>query len=145
MDPTPIFVQFLEISITPVALISGVGLILLSVTNRLGRTIDRSRALIAEYHNAGNPRKKIIKAELEILNKRNRYLKTAMGGISFSILTSSLMIPVLLVMALLKVDLSWIGSSFLVLSIAGIITAAIYFFADVALSLKALDVELKEI
>jgi len=145
MNTTTTFIQFLQLSITPVALISGVGLILLSVTNRLGRTIDRSRTLIAEHHKAEDGRKRTIKAELDILYRRNRYLKSAMGGISFSILTSSLMIPVLLIMNMIKVDLSWIGSFLLVLSIGGIIVSAIYFFADVALSLKALDIELKDI
>jgi hypothetical protein len=35
----------LQLSIGPVILISGVGLILLSMTNRLARVIDRSRLL----------------------------------------------------------------------------------------------------
>ncbi len=38
-------VPILQMAIVPVILISGVGLLLLSMTNRLGRLIDRSRAL----------------------------------------------------------------------------------------------------
>lgn len=145
MEPAKMFIQFLQSSITPVALISGVGLILLSLTNRLGRTIDRSRSLVKEYRDTSADRRKIIKAELFILNKRNRYLKTAMAGISFSILTSSLLIPILLFMNLLVVDISLLGSIFLVLSIGGIILSAIFLFADVSLSLRALDYELKDL
>lgn len=146
MEPATLFIQFLQSSITPVALISGVGLILLSLTNRLGRTIDRSRSLIKEYRDETSAdRKKIIKAELFILNKRNRYLKTAMAGISFSILTSSLLIPILLIMNLSVVDFSFLGSIFLVLSIGGIIVSAIFLFADVSLSLRALEYELKDL
>ncbi|NJK85350.1 MAG: DUF2721 domain-containing protein [Bacteroidales bacterium] len=48
MNSIQSFIQFLQSCITPVALISGVGLILLSLTNRLGRTIDRSRMLVVE-------------------------------------------------------------------------------------------------
>ena len=144
MEPVKFFIQFLQSSITPVALISGVGLILLSLTNRLGRTIDRSRALISEMRQAGEKRKEVLKAELKILHRRNRYLKSAMGGIAFSILTSSLLIPVLLIMNLTSFDLSFIGSFLLVLSIIGIILSALYFFADVALSLRALDLEMKD-
>jgi hypothetical protein len=145
MEPARIFIQFLQSSIAPIAMISGVGLILLSLTNRLGRTIDRSRALIREYREVGEERRGIIRAELKILHKRNRYLKTAMAGISFSILTSSLMIPVLLIMNLSEADLSILGSILLVLSIGGIIVSAIYLFADVSLSLLALEYELKDI
>ncbi len=145
MDPAKMFLQFLQLSITPVALISGVGLILLSLTSRLGRTIDRSRLLIIELRTAASARKKTIENELSILNRRNRYLKSAMGGISFSILTSSLMIPVILVMNITSIDLNIIGSLLLVLSIGGIILSAIFLFADVSLTLKALELELKDI
>lgn len=145
MEPVKFFIQFLQSSITPVALISGVGLILLSLTNRLGRTIDRSRALINELRETKDDRKEILKAELNILHRRNNYLKSAMAGIAFSILTSSLLIPVLLIMNLVSIDLSFIGSFLLVLSITGIIISALYLFADVALSLKALDFEMKDL
>jgi hypothetical protein len=145
MEPAKMFIQFLQSSITPVALISGVGLILLSLTNRIGRTIDRSRTLLTELRTSAQGREEIIKAELIILHRRNRILKTAMGGIAFSILTSSLMIPVLLLMNFYTLDLRYLGSALLVLSIGGIILAAIYFFIDVAISLKALDYEMKEL
>jgi hypothetical protein len=41
-------IPVLQIAIGPVILISGVGLLLLSMTNRLGRAIDRSRVLCQE-------------------------------------------------------------------------------------------------
>ena len=145
MEPAKLFIQFLQSSIAPIALISGVGLILLSLTNRLSRTIDRSRELIREFRTSEPERKEIVKKELEILNKRNRYLKSAMAGISFSILTSSLMIPVLLVMNTTSFNLSFIGSLLLVLSVGGIILSAIFLFADVALTLKALELEMNDL
>ncbi len=145
MEPVKFFIQFLQSSITPVALISGVGLILLSLTNRIGRTIDRSRALLTEMRQTNGNRREILVAELKILHRRNKYLKSAMAGIAFSILTSSLMIPVLLVMNLTSMDWSFLGSILLVLSVTGIIISALYFFADVALSLKALELETKDI
>ena len=145
MEPAKLFIHFLQSSITPVALISGVGLILLSLTNRLARTIDRSRQLISELRDSDALRKITIQKELEILHRRNRYLKSAMGGISFSILTSSLMIPALLIMNLTSVDLNIIGSLLLVLSVGGIISASIFLFADVSLTLKALEIEMEDI
>ena len=38
-------IPILQIAVGPVILISGVGLLLLSMTNRLGRAIDRARIL----------------------------------------------------------------------------------------------------
>jgi len=144
LEPTKHFILFLQSSITPVALISGVGLILLSLTSRLGRTIDRSRMLASELRNTAEDRKAVLIAELKILHRRNKYLKSAMAGIAFSVLTSSLMIPVLLIMNITSLDLNIPGSILLVLSIGGIILSSVYLFADVSLSLKALALETEE-
>jgi len=41
-------IPVLQTAIGPVILISGIGLLLLTMTNRLGRVIDRARGLSAE-------------------------------------------------------------------------------------------------
>ena len=46
--PTTSVVQILTASIAPVIVISGIGLLLLSITNRYGRAIDRARLLMRE-------------------------------------------------------------------------------------------------
>jgi hypothetical protein len=145
MQETQHFIQFLQSSIAPIALISGVGLILLSLTNRLGRTIDRTRSLLTELRHATGKRIDTIKLELIVLHRRNRVLKVAMAGIAFSILTSSLIIPVLLAMNVFEYNLRVAGATLLVLSIAGIILSAIFLFIDVVLSLKALEYEMDEL
>jgi hypothetical protein len=45
------FVKFFQFRISPIVLISGVGLLLLSLTNRLARTIDKSRMIVTELEN----------------------------------------------------------------------------------------------
>jgi hypothetical protein len=46
--PTTSVVQILTASIAPVIVISGIGLLLLSITNRYGRAIDRARLIMRE-------------------------------------------------------------------------------------------------
>jgi hypothetical protein len=41
-------IPVLQVAIGPVILISGISLLLLTLTNRFGRTIDRSRQLVHE-------------------------------------------------------------------------------------------------
>ena len=62
MNDYPIsdLVTILQTAISPVILISGVGLLLLTMTNRLGRTIDRSRGLSDETEKAGSAAKEHI-------------------------------------------------------------------------------------
>lgn len=138
------FTQFLQSCITPVALISGVGLLLLSLTNRLGRTIDRSRLLVNELEKAGATRTKVKQKELKILYRRSRILRSSIAAISFSIFSSSLIIPVLFIMSISKVNLKTLGVVLFILSAFAIIWSSITLLADIILALKALEHEVGE-
>ncbi len=81
---------------------------------------------------------------MNILFRRSKILRNSIVSITFSILTSSLIIPVLLIMNLFGVDLSTIGIFLFLLSILGMITSAILLFIDVTLSLKALQIGVSE-
>jgi hypothetical protein len=138
------FIQFLQACITPVVLISGVGSLLLTITNRLARTIDRTRQLVDEL-NAGNQNKsRKKKNEIRIFYQRSRFLRISILAMVISVISSSLIIPVLFFMTLLGVDLRFIGYPLFVLSILSILLSALYFFFDVRLSLRALKLEAYE-
>ena len=98
METLQSFIDFLRSGLTPIALLSGVVLILLSLNNRLGRTIDRTRILVDELEKNHVKRREVKIFELRILYRRSRILRSSIASISFSILTSSLIIPVLLIM-----------------------------------------------
>jgi hypothetical protein len=144
MNNTQEFIQLLQSSITPVAMISGVGLLLLTITNRLGRTIDRVRQLVSELDKEDVKRRKEKEDEVRILFKRSRYLRNSIASIVISAMTSSLIIPVLFFMTQMDVDLRVIGQLLFIISIFSILVSSIYFFLDVLLSLKALKLEIKE-
>lgn len=145
MEPVDSFIKFLQSSISPIVLISGVGLILLSLSNRLGRTTDRSREIVKELRdNRDKKRKKRKIVQLNILYRRSKILRFSIVSISFSILTSSLIIPILLIMQLVSIDLKTIGIFLFLLSVMGIVSSAILLFIDVTLSLKALQIGVNE-
>lgn len=135
------FSRLLQLSVSPVVLISGVGLLLLSVTNRLGRAIDRSRTIAQELdkEDAGEVREG--KEQLRIIVRRAKYLRISVSLIVLSIFFSCLMILFLFV--LIFFDLHWeypVLLSFC-LSLVSLLAAMIYLLADVYLSLKALKYE----
>lgn len=144
MDITQNFIQFLQACITPVALISGVGLLLLTVTNRLGRTIDRTRQLVEEMDKPGVKKQQEKKNEIKILYQRSRYLRSSILAMVISVISSSLIIPVLFFMTLLNIDLRIIGYPLFVLSILSILVSSLYLLIDVRLSLTALKLEARE-
>ncbi|NJM16848.1 MAG: DUF2721 domain-containing protein [Bacteroidales bacterium] len=144
METSQQFIEFLKSCITPVALISGVGLLLLTVTNRLGRSIDRTRHLINELDNPNVARKANKQDEIQILYKRSRYLRNSIGAIIISIIASSLIIPMLFLMYLYALDLRAVGYFLFVVAMLSILVSCIFFFKDITLSLEALRIEAED-
>jgi len=144
MDTSQNFIQFLQSSITPVALISGVGLLLLTITNRLGRTIDRTRQLVSELDKSDVLRGEAKKNEVRILYKRSRYLRNSIAFIIISVFSSCLIIPLLFIMNLTGSDYRTAGYLLFIISIISILVSSLYFFRDVILSLHAIKLEAKE-
>jgi len=137
-------IPFLQACITPVALISGVGILVLTLTNRLGRIIDKLRSLRNEMELETTRRKNDKLEQINILYKRAKLIRNAIAFITLSIICSSLIIPVLAVSILGEFDVQRFGYVFFSISILSFITAAVFFFSDIILSLKAIKLEIKE-
>ena len=144
MDSLTIFIKFLQACITPVAMISGVGLLLLFITNRLGRTIDRTRQLIAELDKPIVERPREKKNEVKIFISRSRLLRNSIAWMIIGMIWSSMIIPVLFIMSFTTIDLRMFGYTFFLISIISNFISLVYFFKDVLWSLKAIQLEAKD-
>lgn len=135
--------RILQLSITPVALISGVGLLLLSMTNRLGRVIDRSRDLGQEVSaEPASPHRAVAVTELRILFRRARLLLAAILLIGISVFLSALMVAGLFAMNLLKVNLSMLILALFGVCLMCLVASIAGFLGDVFLSIRWLKVSL---
>src|ERR1044071_7185793 len=95
-------VPSLQVAIGPVILISGVGLLLLSMTNRLGRVIDRSRQLCEAVRRfTGEDRERMI-AQLRIFSRRARLIRLSIGLATASVLLAAVLIIALFLSPLLQ-------------------------------------------
>lgn len=144
MEASAIFIKFLQACITPVAMISGVGLLLLTITNRLGRTVDRTRHLVSELDNVNIPRKDSKVNEIKILYSRSKLLRNSIAWIMIGMIASCLIIPLLFVMSFNPIDLRFIGYGLFLISITSMLISFIYFFRDVLISLHAIKLEAKD-
>jgi len=70
-------IPVLQVAVGPVVLISGAGLLILSLTNRLGRIVDRGRGLASEFREIPESKRPGITKQLEILSHRARLLQRA--------------------------------------------------------------------
>ena len=94
-------VPLLQIAVGPVILISGVGLLLLSLTNRFGRTVDRARQLIPEMRQVGESDRRHLQGQVAVLYRRARLIQVAIIFGATSALFAALLIITLFLAALL--------------------------------------------
>lgn len=132
----------LQLSIGPVILISGVGLILLSMTNRLGRVIDRSRLLSRELNGTSDTDRTRILAELRILSSRASLARTGIALAVLSALLASLLIINLFLGALLQMSIAAFIVTLFILCMLSLVFSLFLFLVDINLSLKALWLEI---
>ena len=132
----------LQLAVGPVILISGIGLILLSMTNRFGRIIDRSRILTEDLRRAPRAAHKRILAQLRILADRARVLRGAIALSTISVLLASILIISLFIGALLQLAMAALIVILFVLCMLSLIISLVLFFSDMRLSLKAFWLEL---
>jgi len=136
-------IPILQLSIGPVIVISGVGLLLLSMTNRFGRVIDRSRMLAdsIETNEQGNVLHH-FNEQLVVMMRRARLLRAAIAYVSVSLLLDALLIITLFLTALLQFE----GAAIIIVIVfigcmISLIIGLFYFIADINLSLSALKLE----
>lgn len=134
----------LQTAIGPVILISGVGLLLLSLTNRFGRAVDRARQLLREMRAASEADRKRLAGQVENLYQRTRLIQRAIIFGAISVLFAALLIIGLFFSALLKLELTVILSLLFIGCLLSLIISLIAFILDIHLSLKALKLELGE-
>jgi hypothetical protein len=135
-------IPVLQTAIGPMILISGLGLILLTTTNRLGRTIDRVRTLTAELPTAMGKKHARISAQLTILWRRARLIRMAILLSSMSALAAALLIIMIFLTALWQLEAAWLIGSLFILCMLCLIGALIFVIQDINQSLAALKLEM---
>ncbi len=134
-------VPILQMAVGPVILISGVGLLLLSMTNRLGRVIDRSRLLAEALRKGDAQEHSRLEAQLEVLSRRARLVRLAIILAALSVLLAAVLIIALFLAALLQLEIGILVVIVFVGCMVSLISSVIVFIADINLSLSALSLE----
>jgi Na+/melibiose symporter-like transporter len=144
--PTFSVVQILTASIAPVIVISGVGLLLLSISNRYGRAIDRVRLLAREMSESDpeSARRRHLNDQLRFTNERAHMLRSSMLYASTCIFFVSLTILSLFAEQLLGLERDFLALPFFALCLISLVVSMYYSIRDITVSLSALDLEVSE-
>ncbi len=138
-------VPILQLAIGPVILISGVGLLLLTLTNRFGRMIDRSRAIIHEVIRGGQAAEVIgnLQAQVEILHRRARILRLSITLAAVTVLCVGVLILGLFIAAFWQLQIVGVLVVIFCVAILGLIGSMAAFIVDMNLALRAAQLDWK--
>ena len=136
MDSHSVF-QALQLAVSPVILISAYGLLLLSMTNRLGRAIDRARQLVLE----GSAKEE----QIAIIARRAVWIRRAIVFVSLALIAAALLVLVLFGSVHLPVNVGPSVSVLFIGSLVCLVVGLIYFLVDIFASLQAMEAELLDV
>lgn len=137
-------VPVLQISVSPVILISGVGMLLLSITNRYGRVIDRSRFLGDALRKSGEG-KGHVWAQIDILRRRAKLLRISISFGVMAVLCAAVLVIGIFVGSLVHFTPTAFVVVLFCACMVSLIGSLICFLRDVNLSLAALDLDLRDV
>ena len=132
------FDNILADALTPIVLISGVGLMMLCMTNRYNHTTDRIRELIRKREASGLLHEPDIDREIHLIFKRSQYLRLAMLCLSLSTVCSGLLIATNIAASIMNADLEVLCAFWLILALVLTVASAACFCLEIKISLHAL-------
>lgn len=121
-------------------MVSGVGLLLLSLTNRFSRVTDRLRELVHERR--ADPRA-AIDVQIAIFHQRARIIRAAVGAAVGCMLMASVMVLLLFATAVFEWRADAVILLLFALSLLCLIGSLLLFLWDMHLSLRAVQRELE--
>jgi hypothetical protein len=134
--------RILTASIAPVIVISGVGLLLLTMTNRYSRVIDLARDLIRDLETMMDPlRYERFVRQVRIVYRRARILRLAIIMASLCILFITFTVLSLFAGQVLGMGLDYFSVPCFGLSLLALLASLYSFMRDVGISLMALELE----
>jgi CBS domain containing-hemolysin-like protein len=131
----------IQVALTPIFLISAIGVILNVLTSRLARIVDRARTMEREAVRPDyRPDGRDLHAALKVLARRARYINASITLVTLSALFIALVVVMLFVNAFLRWDLSAFIACMFILSMLSLAAALLSFLIEVRIATNALRI-----
>ena len=133
--------HLIQVALTPIFLISAIGVTLNVLTSRLARIVDRARAMEDELCRPGyEPGGRDLHAALGVLARRARYINAAITLITVSALFIALVVVMLFVNAFAHRELSAFIAIMFILSMLAFAGALTAFLIEVRIATTTLRI-----
>ena len=133
--------HLIQVALTPIFLISAIGVTLNVLTSRLARIVDRARAMESQVsHPDYMPEGRDLHAALGVLARRARYINAAITLITLSALFIALVVVMLFVNAFAHWDLAAFIAIMFILSMLALAGAFTAFLIEVRIATTTLRI-----
>ncbi|MHB8623732.1 MAG: DUF2721 domain-containing protein [Sulfuricaulis sp.] len=132
--------HIIQLAVAPVFLLSGVGVTLTVLTNRLSRIVDRARVLEERLPAASKSAKTDLHADLHTLSRRARFINWAISLTTCCGLLVCLLIQALFVGYFLGLDLSSAIALLFIVAMLAFVIAFVCFLREIFLATTSLRI-----
>jgi len=138
--------HLIQVALTPIFLISAIGVTLNVLTSRLARIVDRARSLEDRLllEQQSPTARDDLHRQLAVLEGRAGYINAAITSIILSALFIALVVVMLFVNAFLRWDLSGFIACMFILSMLALAAALLTFLIEVRIATKTLRIGIEE-
>ena len=137
--------HLIQVALTPIFLISAIGVTLNVLTSRLARIVDRARGMEDRLLSGiAEPAGRNPNVQLAVLARRARWINAAITLITLSALFIALVVVMLFVNAFLRWDLAAFIAAMFILSMLSLATALSSFLIEVRIATKSLRIGIEE-
>jgi hypothetical protein len=133
--------HLIQVALTPIFLISAIGVTLNVLTSRLARIVDRARAIEDVVRRSDHEIEgRDLPGVLDVMARRARYINAAITLITLSALFIALVVVMLFVNAFFLGDLSAFIACLFILSMLSLCAALLAFLIEVRIATNTLQI-----
>lgn len=141
MESLSSLLPIIQLAITPVILISGMGALMITLTNRMARIVDRTRELAEKIPDSDPDERQHLEDQLAIMWRRTLMIRRAVTSNGLSMLVSCLLIVVLFAAAMFDWNMRVVVLVLFAASILLLTASLVDFLRDIFVSLHALQLQ----
>lgn len=128
----------IQMAVAPVFLLAGISALLGVMTNRLGRVIDRTRALRSSTKVLNDEQQAFLDNELLSLERRGRFINVAITAATVSALLVCIVIFTLFMSQFIHVEMATAVATMFMICMFSLICALVTFLGEVLIAAKAM-------
>lgn len=130
----------IQLAVTPVFLLSGIGVLLGVLTNRLARIVDRARKIEEGLRQSAGAVPEQAREQLRISSRRARLINVAITFGTIAALLVSVVVALLFASTFVPLNLAAYVALLFVLAMAALVGALVSFLLEVRVSIATLRI-----